>query len=322
MIRRRAALLVLGSSWPLLPLAAQTFPQRTITLVVPFAPGGATDLLGRAIAAELSSSLQISVVVENRPGGGTSVAAQRLIRAPADGHHLLLASTSTMVVHPLLNPNPGFDVHRDFAGISMLAMAPMVLVTNARSQFHSAMDLVLASRSKPGQLNFASPGNGTSLHLAAELFSATAGIQAVHVPYRGSQQALQALLADEVQFYFDLIPSSKPLIESGQLSALGVTHRQRASALPNVPTLAEQGWQNFDASARFSLVAPSGTPASVIDLLNLALSKVLVDRALIARFSKMGLELGASSAQAVLAQFAKDRAEWGPLIRDRQIRLD
>lgn len=322
MIPRRTALMGIASAWPCLSRAAPTFPQRAITLLVPFAPGGSTDLLGRAIASALSASLGMPVVVENRPGGGTTVAAKRLVRAAPDGHTLLLASTSTMVIHPLLNPSPGFDVDHDFAGISMLALAPMVLVSRARSQFNSAMDLVKVAQLKPGQLNFASPGYGTSLHLAAELFAATAGLQLVHVPYRGSQQALQALLADEVQFYFDLIPSAKPLIDAGQLNALAVTHRQRASALPNVPTLFEQGWRDFDASARFALVAPAGTPVSTVELVNQAVAKALADASLKTRFANQGMELVASPPQAVLAQFAKDRTEWAPLVRDRQIRID
>lgn len=322
MMQRRAALISLAGVWPLWGRATSAFPQRSINLLVPFAAGGTTDLLGRTVAAALSATLGVPVVVENRPGGGTTVAAQRLARAPADGHTLLLASTSTMVIHPLLNPNPGFDVNQDFAGISMLALAPMVLVSRARSQFRSTMDLVKAARAKPGQLNFASPGYGTSLHLAAELFAANAGLQLVHVPYRGSQQALQALLADEVQFYFDLIPSAKPLIDAGQLNALAVTHSQRALALPNVPTLDEQGWRDFDASARFALVAPASTPPSTVEVLNQAVSKALADAPLKTRFANQGLELAASSSQAVLAQFAKDRAEWAPLVRDRHIRLD
>lgn len=319
---RRSFLASIASMLPICSHSQIVFPKHNLTIIVPFAPGGTTDLLGRAIASALSASLGKPVLIENRPGGGTTIAAQHLTRSPADGHTLLLASTSTLVIHPLLNQNPGFDVEHDLTGVTMLAFAPMVLLVNARSKYKSASDLVQAARLNPGKLNFASPGYGTSLHLAAELFTASNKINCVHVPYRGSQQALLALLADEVQFYFDLIPTAKSLIESDQLIALGVTHRHRVRVLPNVPTLAEQGWQDFDASARFSLVAPANTPESTIFTLNQAVSRILADTTLKSRFSSMGLEISSSSPKDVLKQFALDRAEWAPLIRDRHIRLE
>lgn len=305
-----------------LPGFAQAFPTRHLTLVVPFAPGGSTDLLGRAVAERLGRDLGQAVVVENKPGAGTGLAAEQVARAAPDGHTLLVATTSTLVLNPLLMQNLRYDAERDFAGVSMLAVAPMVMVVSAASPLRSVKDFVESAKSQPGRLNYGSAGTGSSLHMAGELFKAMAGIDIVHVPYKGSQPALSALLGGEIQVFFDLIPTSKPLIAANRLRALAVTSRARAEALPDVPTLEEAGFAGYDASPRFALVAPRATPSAVVDRLNAAVARALGDPELRQRFGALAMELTASAPAEVNGFFARERERWGALIRARGIRLD
>jgi len=301
---------------------AQAFPSRNLVLVVPFAPGGSTDLLGRAVAERLAKGLGKPVVVENKPGAGTAVAAEQVARAAPDGHTLLLATTSTLVLNPVLMANLRYDAERDFAGVSMLASAPMVMVVNASSPAASVQEFVALARREPGKLNFGSAGTGSSLHMAGELFKAMANVDIVHVPYKGSQPALAALLAGEVQTFFDLIPTSKPLVAAGRLRALAVTSARRAQAMPEVPTLAELGYPEYEASPRFALVVPGATPRAIVERLHAEAAGALADAELRQRFSALAMELGASAPDAVAAYFQAERARWGALVKAKGIRLD
>ncbi len=304
------------------PAQSQAFPSRPMTLVVPFAPGGSTDLLGRAVAERLGKDLGQPVIVENKPGAGTALAAEHVARAAPDGHTMLLATTSTLVLNPLLMTNLRYDAERDFASVSMLAAAPMVMVVNADSPAKSVKDFVELAKAQPGKLNFGSAGTGSSLHMAGELFKAMANIDVVHVPYKGSQAALAALLAGDIQVFFDLIPTSKPLVEAGRLRALAVTSQQRAHAMPDVPTLEEAGFAGYEASPRFALVVPRATPPAVIDRLHTEVSRALGDPALKQQFGAMAMELTASKPQEVSAFFAAERSRWGELIKAKGIRLE
>ena len=306
------------------PLAvhADTFPSRTVTLVVPFAAGGSTDLLGRSLAEGLSREWKQAVIVENKPGAGTSLAGEYVARAKPDGHTLLLASTTTMVLNPLMSNKLRYSPAEDLAPVSMLAEAPMVMLVNSRSGTHQLNEWISMAKKKPHQLNFGSAGVGSSIHLAGELFKSMAKIDMVHIPYKGSQPALTALMADEIQIYFDLLPSARPFIESGQLKALAVTSSHALPSLPQVKSFEELGFKDFVVSPYFYLMVPSHTPAALVEKINADVTKVLSNPNLQIKFSEQSMFLKASSPEAVKAHIAKSKSIWQPLIQARSITLD
>ena len=306
------------------PLAvhADTFPSRTVTLVVPFAAGGSTDLLGRSLAEGLSREWKQAVIVENKPGAGTSLAGEYVARTKPDGHTLLLASTTTMVLNPLMSNKLRYSPAEDLAPVSMLAEAPMVMLVNSRSGTHQLNEWISMAKKKPHQLNFGSAGVGSSIHLAGELFKSMAKIDMVHIPYKGSQPALTALMADEIQIYFDLLPSARPFIESGQLKALAVTSSHALPSLPQVKSFEELGFKDFVVSPYFYLMVPSHTPAALVEKINADVTKVLSTPSLQIKFSEQSMFLKASSPEAVKAHIAKSKSIWQPLIQARSITLD
>jgi tripartite-type tricarboxylate transporter receptor subunit TctC len=301
---------------------ADTFPARTVTLVVPFAAGGSTDLLGRSLAEGLSREWKQAVIVENKPGAGTSLAGEYVARSKPDGHTLLLASTTTMVLNPLMSAKPRYSPVDDLAPVSMLAEAPMVMLINSRSSVTQLNDWISLAKKKPNQMNFGSAGVGSSIHLAGELFKSMAKLDMVHIPYKGSQPALTALMADEIQTYFDLIPSAKPFIDSGQLKALAVTSSHALPSLPNVKSFEELGFKDFVVSPYFYLMVPSQTPSVLVEKINADVAKVLSNPNLQNKFSEQSMFLKASSPEAVKAHIAKSKSIWQPLIQARSITLD
>ena len=301
---------------------ADTFPSRTVTLVVPFAAGGSTDLLGRSLAEGLSREWKQAVIVENKPGAGTSLAGEYVARAKPDGHTLLLASTTTMVLNPLMSNKLRYSPAEDLAPVSMLAEAPMVMLVNSRSGTHQLNEWISMAKKKPHQLNFGSAGVGSSIHLAGELFKSMAKIDMVHIPYKGSQPALTALMADEIQIYFDLLPSARPFIDSGQLKALAVTSSHALPSLPQVKSFEELGFKDFVVSPYFYLMVPSHTPAALVEKINADVTKVLSNPNLQIKFSEQSMFLKASSPEAVKAHIAKSKSIWQPLIQARSITLD
>lgn len=323
MIRTLALLVTLLGLLPLSKaIHAETFPSRTVTLVVPFAAGGSTDLLGRSLAEGLSREWKQAVIVENKPGAGTSLAGEYVARSKPDGHTLLLASTTTMVLNPLMSAKPRYSPSEDLTPVSMLAEAPMVMLINSRSNANQLNDWISLAKKKPGQMNFGSAGVGSSIHLAGELFKSMAKLEMVHIPYKGSQPALTALISDEIQTYFDLIPSAKPFIESGQLKALAVTSGQALPSLPNVKSFEELGFKDFVVSPYFYLMAPSQTPAPLVEKINAVVAKVLSNPILQNKFSEQSMFLKASSPEAVKVHIAKSKSIWQPLIQSRSIALD
>jgi tripartite-type tricarboxylate transporter receptor subunit TctC len=301
---------------------ADTFPSRTVTLVVPFAAGGSTDLLGRSLAEGLSREWKQAVIVENKPGAGTSLAGEYVARAKPDGHTLLLASTTTMVLNPLMSNKLRYSPAEDLTPVSMLAEAPMVMLVNSRSGVNQLNEWISMAKKKPHQLNFGSAGVGSSIHLTGELFKSMAKIDMVHIPYKGSQPALTALMADEIQIYFDLLPSARPFIESGQLKALAVTSSHALPSLPHVKSFEELGFKDFVVSPYFYLMVPSHTPAALVEKINADVTKVLSTPNLQIKFSEQSMFLKASSPEAVKAHIAKSKSIWQPLIQARSITLD
>jgi tripartite-type tricarboxylate transporter receptor subunit TctC len=302
--------------------SADTFPSRPLKLVVPFSPGGAADVLGRGVAERMSRTLQQPVVVENRPGAGATIAADYVARAPADGYTMLLAGTTNLVLHPLLNPKLNYDVQKDFAGVGMVAYSPLVLVVDAKAPYTNAAEFVAAAKAKPGTLNYGSSGNGSAMHVAGELFKSIGKVNLLHVPYKGSPPALNGLMGGEVQAVFDLVATAKPLIEGGKLKALGVTSASRSSVLPTIPSLQEQGYKGLDFAVRYAVVAPKGTPAEVIRRLNTELNAALREPALAAQLKALALDVMPGPAEAVASFASGEQAKLGPVIRASGITLD
>src|ERR1700681_275677 len=269
MIRRSLrAVLLAFMAWSASGALAQAYPTRSIRLVVPFPPAGTTDILAREVAQRLSVSLGQSVIIDNRPGAAGNIGSDLVAKSAPDGYTLLMGTVGTHAINPSLYARMPYDHVKDFVPIVLVAGVPNVLEVTPSLPVNSVADLIKLAKEKPGQLNFASSGSGTSIHLSGELFKTMAGVDMVHVPYKGSAPALIDLMGGQVQLMFDNLPSSLAQIKAGKLRAIAVTSAQRAPALPNVPTIAESGLPGFEASSWFGLLAPAGTPAAVVARIN------------------------------------------------------
>lgn len=254
--------------------AAQDWPTKPITLVVPYPPGGPTDIVARVVAQGLGDELKQTIIVDNRSGAGGNIGADMVAKAAPDGYMLLLATTAHAINMSLFK-NLNYDTRKSFAPVTLLTSGPLVIVTRPDLPANNVRELIALAKSTPGKLTFASSGNGQSTHLAAELFGAMAGVRMVHVPYRGSAQALTDVMGGQADIMFDTMLSSMPYVNGGKLKALAVTGAARSPAAPNVPIVAEAGLPGYEATAWNGLLAPAGTPASVVERLNSALQKVL-----------------------------------------------
>src|SRR4030095_5020494 len=271
------------------PLAcAQTYPTKPIRLVVPFPPGGATDILARDVAQKLSDAWGQSFVVDNRPGAGGNIGSELVAKAAPDGYTLEMGTVGTHAINASLYAKMPYDHVKDFVPVILVAGVPNVLVVNPSVPVNSVAELIAYAKANPGKLNFASSGNGTSIHLSGELFKVMAGVQITHVPYKGSAPALQDLLGGQVQLMFDNLPPSLPQIKAGKLKALAVTSTTRAAALPDVPTMAESGLPGFEASSWFGVLAPAGTPPAIVAKLNAEIGKWLASPEAKEKLAKQG----------------------------------
>ena len=272
------------------PLAlAQAYPTKPVKLIVPFPPGGPTDIVGRFVATKLSEALGQQFVVENRAGAGGTVGSEVASQASADGYTLLYGSTSTLAMAPSLYRKLAYDPRKSFAPISMVSSGPMLVAVNASVPANTLAELIALAKDKPGSLNYASAGNATPPHLAAEMFKSMAGVNLVHVPYKGGGPALQAVTAGEVQILFEGLVTLLPQIKSGRLRALAISAAVRDPALPDVPTSAEAGLPAFQVNFWSGLVAPAGTPPEVVATLNAALRQVLAGGDAKATLTRFGL---------------------------------
>lgn len=256
---------------------AAQYPVRPITLIVPFAPGGGNDTLGRLLARTIEGPLGQPVIVDNKPGAGGSVGAQLAARAAADGYTLFLGGVGSHAINPAVNPKLGYDPVKDFAPIAWLANAPMVLAVHPSVPVNSVQQLIAYAKEHPGRLNFASNGNGSSSQLAAVIFNHLAGTQMVHVPYKGLSPAVVDLLAGTVQVMFSSTVAIMPSVSAGKLKVLGVTSAKRMPSLPDIPTIAEQGLPGYEAGSWYGILAPAGAPRAVVDRLNVEINKALAN---------------------------------------------
>ena len=317
--RVRAAALALIA---VLPFAAVAYPDRPLKLIVPYTPGGSTDVLGRALAEHLRKELGQPVVVENKPGANTGIGAQALQAAPADGTTLLLATAATSVLNPLLQSKLGYDPAQLWP-VARVAVSPLVIVARPGGEFRTLADLLAKAKAQPGRLNYASTGIGSSLHLAGELMQAQTGVEMVHVPYKGSAPALTGLMGGETHVFIDSVASSSPLIKGGKLVALAVTSRERLPLLPEVPTVAESGVPQFDVTTWFGIMVPKGTPDDIVNRLNAAVSAAMQDKTFRDTFEQLGLIIPKPLKPAEFRELiAAETAKWTPLVKAKKISLD
>lgn len=316
----RRQLLALASTLPLAwPLRAQArFPERPITLLVPFAPGGIADLTARAVAEHLGRSLGQAVVVDNKPSAGSIVASQAVATARPDGHTLLLLSNGHAVSVGLFKKLP-YDLQKDFAPISLLGRFDLGVFVAAGSRFASLKDVVAAARAAPGKLNIGTIAPGSTQHLAAKLFETVAGIDALVVPYKGSPAVLTALRAGEVDLAFEVLGPMVPQVQSGAIRALAVSSSQRNPALPEVPTVQQAGVPNYNVASWNGLAAPAGTPPEVIATLGQAVREAVGSPAVQQRLAPLGMRLAASTPAELQALLASDTRRWGEVIRAAKI---
>ncbi len=315
-------LLASGLGWGAAPAIAQDYPLRPVTLVVPFPPGGPTDLFARRIAIELSKALGKQVVVENRAGAGGVVGSQAVARAAPDGYTLLMATTGTHAINATLYPKAGYDPVRDFAPICTVSRTANLLVVNPAVPAKTVKELIALAKSKPGALTVASAGSGTTIHLSAELFKAMTQTDMMHVPFKGTSGALTDLIAGRVDVMFDNFSTAWPQVKAGRLRALAVTSARRNSAAPDLPTIAEAGVPGYEATVWFGVVAPAGTPDAVVKRLNAEIRKALETSAVRDRFAAEGAEPFPLSPAEFADLIKADIARWGEAVRRSGARVE
>lgn len=294
---------------------AQNFPNRTITLVIPFAPGGSTSIVGRLIADKMSELIGEKVVVDNRPGAGGTVGTKAVAKSDPDGYTIALGYTGTLAIGPSLFKNAGYDPRKDFAPIGMIGNAPNSLVVHPSFPAKTVGELIAYAKANPGKVNFGSAGAGTASHITGEYFAASAGIKLVHVPYKGTGPALTDLLGGHIPMAFAPIPASHANVSAGMLRALAVTSTTRSGLLPDVPTIAEAALPGFDASLYYGLVAPAGTPRPVIDKLNKTLNAALASDEVKKQLGLDGTEITPGTPEAYTDFIDKDERKWAGLVK-------
>ena len=296
------------------PAAAQTYPRRPITLVVPFPPGGSATIIARIIADKMSEGLGQQIVVDNRGDAGGSIAARQVAKSAPDGATLLLAFTGTLAVSPLIFANVGYDPRKDFAGIGLIGMAPSVLAVHPSVPARSVADLVGIAKAEPGKIQYGSPGIGTTNHLAGELLAAMTGIRITHIPYKGTGPAITDLLGSHIAMMFAPIPAAHGNVSAGALRALGVTSLKRSSLWPDIPTVAETGLPGFEVVQRSTLLAPAGTPRTISERLTKELNAVLATDEVRRRLAVEGGEPVPGAPEEYAADIDREEMRWSKLV--------
>ena len=302
--------------------AQDDYPNRTVRIIVPFAPGGSTDVVARILADKLGTELRQSFVVENRSGAGGNIGADAVAKASPDGYTLLMGTTGVLAINKYLYKEMSFDPERDLVPVSYTSLITNILVVNPQVPAKTVSELVALARAKPGSLTFASSGAGSSTHLSAELFKSMAGVDILHVPYKGSSQAITDLMGGQVTMLFDNAPSSIPFVEQGKLRALAVTSTKRLPNLPDVPTLDEAGVKGYESLSWSGIMAPAGTPKRVIDKLNAAIEKILRDPDVKQRFASLGVEPVGGPPEAFSRHIRAESEKWARVVKTANITLN
>ena len=304
-------------------LQAQSFPNRPIKLVVGFAPAGAADFVARTLGEPLSRGLGQPLVIDNRPGAGSSIAAEYVAKSAPDGYTVLIASPSSILVNPLLKPKLGYDAKRDLVPVSKVSSSPLVVAVNPSLGATTLRELIDAAKRQPGKLNFASSGNGSAPHLAAVHFMRLAGVEMVHVPYKGGGPAVQALLAGDTQLSFATPPSVLPLVQAGRLRALAITSRNGSALVPGVPGMAEAGLPDYEISFWYGFFVPTGTPREIVQRLHQETAKALALPEVGKSLGREGTETAGSRSPDEFAAFiAEDAKLWARLVKDSGAKAD
>ncbi|KQP18377.1 tripartite tricarboxylate transporter substrate binding protein [Pseudorhodoferax sp. Leaf267] len=318
------SLLLAAASLCCAPAWSQTdaaYPTKPIRLVVPFPAGGATDLFARILSTKLGEQLGQTVIVDNKPGAGGAIGSDQVAKAAADGYTLLLATTSTHSVGPVLNPRLPYDTVRDFTPIAHVGNAPSIMLVPNSSPARTVKEWIALSRQQPGKLNYASSGNGTIVHLTAELFKAQAGLFLVHIPYKGTALAIPDLAAGQLDVLFDSLPTGLPHVREGRLRALGVTSLRRTPMAPELPAIAET-LPGFESSTWFGLYGPRALPPALVARINTAANKALADADARERLARLGIEPEGGTPGQFAAMVAADLAKWKAVVVERKITLN
>jgi tripartite-type tricarboxylate transporter receptor subunit TctC len=310
-----AAIVVSGLAGASERAQAQSFPNRPITLVIPFAPGGSTSIVGRVIADKMGELLGEKVVVDNRPGAGGTVGTKAVAKSDPDGYTIALGYTGTLAIGPSLYKNAGYDPRKDFAPIGLIGNAPNSLVVHPSFPAKTIGELIAYAKANPGQINFGSAGAGTVSHITGEYFASSAGIKLVHIPYKGTGPALTDLLGGHIPMAFAPIPATHANVAGGRLRALAVTSTARSGLLPDVPTIAESALPGFDASLYYGLIAPAGTPQPVVDKLNKTLQAALASEEVKKQLGLDGTEITPGTPEDYAAFIDKDEKKWSQLVK-------
>lgn len=303
-------------------VAQDVYPSRPVRLVVPFPPGGGTDAVARVVANKLAETAKWTIVVDNRPGAGGNIGVDMVAKAPPDGYTIVMGQTSNLAVNPTLYPKLPYDPVKHLAPITTVADAPLVLVVAATSKYKTLADLVAAAKAKPGELTFATPGNGTVAHLTGEMLQRAAGIKLQHIPYKGSSQAITDLVGGTVEVFMASVPTAMSHLKSGKMRALAVTSAKRSVTLPNVPSINEAGYSGFDANTWFGLAAPAGTPASVIARMNAEVNRVLQMPDVREKIRSEGGDALGGTPEAFAALIKADIVKWGLIVKESGAKID
>jgi tripartite-type tricarboxylate transporter receptor subunit TctC len=295
--------------------SAQDYPNRPITLIVPYAAGGGNDIMARIAAEKMSPVLGQQIVIENRGGAGGSIATRAIAHAAPDGYTLGLGGTGTLAIDPTLYSNAGYDPRKDFAPIGLIGTSALVLVIHPSIPAHTVKELIAYAKANPGKLTYASAGVGSGIHLAAEYFRFQAGLEMTHVPYKGSGPALNDLVGGHVSMYFSSLPPAIGLVKEGKLRALAVTGAARSPIFPELPTIAEAALPGFEAVLHYGIVAPAGTPKPIVDKLNAALRQAVMSDDMKKKLAADGTEPLASTPEQYAADIDKEETKWSAIIK-------
>jgi len=312
----RLALAALALALAAVAPAWAAYPDHPIKLIVPVPPGGGVDLLSRAIGAKMQASMGQPVVIENKAGASAAIGTEALAKSPPDGYTIMMGY-SAHATNPIFVPNLPYDTNKDFAAVAHVGYIPLILEVNAASPYHSVAELIAAAKAKPGELQFASGGAGAGAHLSGELLKNIAGIDIVHVPYKGNAPALNDLVGNHVTMMFDTITTSLPYIKSGKLRALAVTSPKRSPLAPEIPTMIESGLPGFDISAWYMIFAPAGTPKDVVARLNAEINKAIADPEVRRTLGEQGVEFTGGTPEEAEKFVHDEIARWAKIIKTR-----
>ena len=318
----RRSFIAIASALLATGLHAQTYPTKPIKVIVPFPPGGGTDIIAREVTQKVTTATGWTFVVENKAGAGGNIGVDAAAKSPADGYTLVLGQTSNLAINPTLYAKLPYDPVKDLTPIVLVANAALVMVTGSQSSFKTLADAVQAAKARPGGVNFASPGNGTVAHLTSEMFQTAAGVKTQHVPYKGTAQALTDVLGGGVELYMSSVPTLIGHIQQGKLRALAVTSATRVDDLPQVPTINESGFKGFDAVTWFGFLAPAGTPKDVVAKLSTEFNKALAQPDLRKKLDEQGANPVGGTPEQFASLIKDDIVRWGKVVRQSGARID